>query len=262
MKKSKMACIAAVVVVSGLSAGAQTLALQLQAANYNPITGVWSDTSGNNNTATYYGLLPTLATGVTPNGSSAVGLNLGNGNGNGFSLTSSLAAGSGYTVFAFIEPVNTTGRHALTGGSNQGALEYDIYNGNQDFLREYLQDVGNGTATVSTSSFSLIDLAVSSTLAGSFRFNGSADGTTGSGTAFSSPITRIGNNEGGGDGFAGYIAEIDIYQGVMNSTQIGTVEAALTAEYVSPVPEPTTLALTAGGLGLLVAVRRFRRAQV
>jgi hypothetical protein len=112
-----------------------------------------------------------------------------------------------------------------------------------------------------------VDLAVSSTLVGSFNFNGSPDGTTSSGTAFSNPITQIGNNEGGGDFFSGDIAEIDIYQGVLTSDQIASVEATLTGEYITgtipviPVPEPTTLAMLAGGFGLLFAARRFGRKQ-
>jgi len=251
--------------VGGLSASAQTLSLQLQAANYNPTTGVWTDSSGNGDTATFAnGTLPTLAAGATPNGSSAVdiiGSNASYGVGSHFSLLNPISNGSGYTIFAYIEPTGSSGsRQALTGGSGSGALEYDVYGGNQDFLREYLQDVGHGTATVPTSSFSLVDLAVSSTLAGSFNFNGSPDGTTSSGTAFSNPITQIGNNEGGGDYFNGDIAEIDIYSGVLTPAQIGTVEANLTAEYVT-TPEPTAWAMMAGGLGTLFAVRRFRRPQ-
>ena len=257
--------IAGLIMAAGLSANAQTLALQLKASNYNPLTGVWTDSSGNGNTATFAnGTLPTLAA-VTPNGSSAVdiiGANASYGVGSHFGLLNPLSSASGYTVFAYIEATGSSGsRQALTGGSGSGALEYDIYGGHQDFLREYVQDVGSGTATVPTSSFSLVDLAVSSTLVGSFNFNGSADGTTSSGTAFGNPITQIGNNEGGGDYFNGYIAEIDIYQGVLNSTQIATVEANLTASYITPTPEPTTWAMMAGGFGMLLASRRFRRPQ-
>jgi len=233
--------------------------LQLQVSNYNPITGVWTDTSGNNDTATYYGTLPTLQTGVTPNGSSAVNL-IGNG---GFNLVSSITGGSGYTVFAFIKPLAPSGgRYALTGGSSPYALEYNIYSGHQNWLSEYQGGGGAGTATISTSSFSLIDVTAS-TSGGSFNLNGSPDGTTGGtagGTPFS-PLTRIGNNEGGGDGFAGSISEIDIYQGVLTSSQIATVEANFTAEYITAVPEPTTWAMMAGGFGMLFATRRFRRSE-
>ncbi|MGA9627192.1 MAG: hypothetical protein WBQ65_22140, partial [Bryobacteraceae bacterium] len=97
MKKLPIAiqcvAVAGMIMAGGLSASAQTLSLQLQAANYNPVTGVWTDTSGNGDTATYARFsgtltLPVLASGVTPNGSSAVGITAGNGS---FNLSSSLS---------------------------------------------------------------------------------------------------------------------------------------------------------------------------
>ena len=260
-----VACVVAagLIATGGFSPSAQTLSLQLKASNYNPTTGVWTDSSGNSDNATYYGSLPTLVSGLTPNGSSAVGLNLGHTTGIGFTLASSLSGANGYTVFALIEPTTDTGgsRFALTGGSSSSALEYNLYQGHQNWLNEYQGGGGAGTGTISTSSFSLIDLAVTSS-GGSFNLNGSSDGTTSPGFgAFTSPITRIGNNEGGGDGFAGYIAEIDIYEGVLSSAQISSVESAFTAEYITSVPEPSTWAMMAGGFGMLFAARRFRRAQ-
>jgi hypothetical protein len=250
------AAVAGLIMAGGLSASAQTLMLQLQASNYNPITGVWTDTSGNSDNATYSGSsIPTLLAGVTQNGSSAVNLS-GNGS---LVLSSALGYSSGYTVFAFIKPTTGVGRNALTGGSVNNALEYDIYNGPQDYLREYLQDVGHGNATISTSSFSLVDLAVNSSGA-SFNLNGASDGTVG-GATFGSAITRIGNNEGGGDGFVGDLSEIDIYSGVLTAGQISTVESQLTASYVTPVPEPTAWAMMAGVFGIMLAARPFRRPQ-
>ena len=208
--------------------------VQLLATNYNASTGVWVDSSANNNNATYGVVasgsltLPVLNYLATPNGSAAVNITAGNGS---FLLTSSLVGSSGYTVFAYIMPTNTTGRHAITGGSASYALEYDIYNGNQDYLQEYQVDVGHAATNVPTTSFSLVDLAVN-TSAGAFRYNGAVDSNV-LGAAFSSPITRIGNNEGGGDGFVGQIAEVDIYSGVLTYIQITNIEAQLTNKYVS-----------------------------
>ncbi len=72
IKRITYAVAAALITLGGLSASAQTLALQLKASNYDPITGIWTDSSGNNDTATFInGTNPTLALGVTPNGSSA-----------------------------------------------------------------------------------------------------------------------------------------------------------------------------------------------
>ncbi len=204
--------------------------VQLIATNYDPVGGTWTDTSGNGNYASYSGVsYPTLDAFVTPNGSSAVDISSG---GSSFTLSSPLDPSSGYTVFAYIKPASTSGRRALTGGSSPGALEYDIYNGSQDYLREYLQDVGTGTTTnISTNVFSLVGLAVNAA-GGSFRLSGASDGNA-SGATFSSPITRIGNNEGNGDSYVGDIAEIDIYSGVLSLIQITNIEAQLTAKYVT-----------------------------
>ncbi len=277
MKKTLITLIPFVVVagfvaVGGLSASAQTLALQLQAVNYNPVTGVWLDSSGNNNNAQFLnGTTPTFDVGVTPDLLSAVnivGANASYGVGSHFQLNTAISGASGYTVFAYIAPTADTGgsRFALTGGSAGGALEYNLYQGHQNWLFEYVGGGGPGTGTIPTDgSFSMVGVTASGS-GGAFYLNGAADGTT-SGGAFTSPITEIGNNEGGGDFFSGDIAEIDIYQGVLTSDQIASVEATLTGEYitgtipVTPVPEPTTLAMLAGGFGLLFAARRFVRKQ-
>ncbi len=218
-----------------LSVVALSPLVQLIATNYDG-SSVWTDSSGNSNNATYSGTTPpTLASFVTPNGSSAV--NIASGSGQSFlfasSLPTSTSTGSGYTVFAYVKPsvVSDGGRHALTGGSSSGALEYDLYNGKQDYLREYLQDVGGGSLTIPTNSFSTVNLAVNSSGA-TFRLNGTNDASV-AGATFGNAITRIANNEGGGDGFFGQIAEIDIYSGALTFTQITNIEGQLTAKYVT-----------------------------
>jgi hypothetical protein len=269
MKKIPIALAAGLIVAGGLSASAQTLALQYQSVNYDAVSGVWLDSSGNHDDAQFVnGTTPTTAVYVTPDGLSAVnivGANASYGVGSHFQLNTAISAASGYTVFAYIASTTATGsRSAITGGSGGGALEWDFYGGHDDFLQEYQADVGHGTATVTTDgTFNLIDLAVNSS-SYSFNFNGVADGS-GTGVSFGNPITEIGNNEGGGDMFNGQIAEIDIYQGVLTPAQIAGVEATLTGEYITraiplnPIPEPTTLAMLAGGFGLLFAARRFRK---
>ena len=259
MKKLPIAvrcgAIAGLILAGGLSASAQSLVLQLQAANYNPATGVWTDTSGNGDNATYSGsAIPTLVAGVTPNGSAAVDF----GNAGVMSLATAIPAGN-YTAFAYIMPLDG-GDHAIFGGTGYSAVEWRTYQGHQNVLNEWNAQIGGGSGTISSSGFNLIDMTVSPS-GGVMNLNGVADGTT-SGFTPTAPITFIGNNygAGGGEAFAGDIAEVDIYNGVLSPTQISGIEENLMSEYVT-TPEPTTWVMMAGGFGMLFAIRRFRRPQ-
>jgi hypothetical protein len=140
-----------------------------------------------------------------------------------------------------------------------GALEYNVNSGVQDATVEYGNDIVSGTATLSTSSFSLMDLAIDGS-GSSLRLNGAADGT-GSGMTFGvgDDIDTIGNNTSDIQGFYGKIAEFDVYSGALTNPQIDSIENGLITEY-GQVPEPNAGILLAGGLLTLVAVGRLRRA--
>jgi hypothetical protein len=258
--------VAAGVMATAGTAGAQTLAVEFTANNYNPSTGVWTDSSGNGNNGTFVNnaTLPTLLTGVTANGSDAVDfINTGAASGS-FLLANSISPASGYTVLAYFLPNNTGGaqggggRGALTGGSNVGghALEYDQFGGQNDFLVEYTSDVAHGSGTITTGSFNGVGLTVSSG-ASAFSLNEAPD-STGAGATFSQPITRIGNNTGNGDGFYGELAGIEIYTGSVSQSTLVADETAFDNQFIA-TPEPTTWAMLIGGFGTLVASRRFRR---
>jgi len=256
-----LAFAAGIAVLGGISAQAQAVSgalVTLKASNL--IGTTWNDTSGNSDNATWSGAgLPTLDAGVTPNGSSALAFS---GSSGGFELGTALSASSGFTVFAYFElsAAREGSRNALTGsalGGGIGTLEYDVYQGKQGALVEETAAIDNGTAVLPTTSFSLIDLAINSS-GSAYDLNGSPDASSGAGGTFTHSLDTIGNNAGGGEGLDGLLAEIDIYSGVLTGSQIAQQEAYLTSEYVT-VPEPSSWVMLAGGLGTLVAVRRFRR---
>jgi hypothetical protein len=128
-------------------------------------------------------------------------------------------------------------------------------------VRQAQSDLGSGSGTVTPGSFSLLDVTVPTSGSGAYRLNGSSDGTV-SGSGFGNTVQTIGSNQNGlgGELFSGDIAEIDIYSGILTSTQITAEEAVLTAEYITPasVPEPSTWAMLLVGLGTLAVVRRYR----
>lgn len=179
---------------------AQTLVLQLQATNYNATTGVWTDSSGNGNNATYAETTqPALAAGVSQNGSPAV---LFSG-ANALGLATSIPVSS-YTVLAYIKPATGAGPYALLGGA-AGSFEYRIYNSKQDDLRQQQADLGLESTAISTSAFSVIDTIVTSSGI-SFRLNGVADGTNTVSSALTQPISAIGARAtAGNEAFSGYI---------------------------------------------------------
>ncbi len=197
--------------------GGSLLLVDYKAVNYNPNTGVWTDSSVNgNNAAVPVGVTaPTLLANATPNGSSAV--NFTNGSQTEYlSITTSLAAGSGYTVLAFAEPTEASYFENVVGGP-AGAMTYRLeptQGVNYQVLDNNGTTFGSSSTGVPTSAFSMIGVATDNLGNATFYFNGSADGTTTGNDAFASPINLIGDAPTDGL-FTGSIAELQIYSGVL-----------------------------------------------
>ncbi len=238
-------------------AHAQTRLLDLTASNYNNTTGVWSDpTSGNSAT----GPAGALVTNSTPNGSSAVGFN---GTSTTFSLATTipLTGGSVFTIFVFTEPTVYTYGAFISGGDN--SLEYRINtNGTQTVNRTSEAGDGNSGTALTLGAYNNVNVQIALTggTGGTFRLNGSADGTTTGDGNITNSLTNIGSQDNGSEKFEGNIAEIEVYSGIMTDAQRAGVEANFTAEYVTVggVPEPGTWAMALIGVGALLGVQRFR----
>jgi hypothetical protein len=249
------------------SGHAQTLLESLQASNYNATTGVWTNNAiaapgGSNADGTGNGgiAIPTLATGATANGSSAVAFN----GSQELTFDTPVPTEISYTIFAYVLPTNGSHYGAIVSGAD-GSLEYRTDSGNTQTVNAAEQsNVGTSSgATLSNSSFNLIDVTTGAS-GTAFRLNGAADGASSTAANFHSlPITTIGSQPrlDSGERFIGDIADIEIYSGILTAAQIQTEEAVLTAEYATTaaVPEPSTWALLLGGLGSLVVLGRFRK---
>ena len=231
------------------------LLVDYKAVNYNAITGVWTDSSGNGNNATVpvTATAPTLLANATPNGSSAVSF-APNSPGEYLDITSGLAAGSGYTVLAFAEPTQAyyIDDNLVTGSS--GAMTYRVsaqFGVNHQELANGATTFGSSNTVVPTTAFSMIGVATDNVGNATFYFNGSTDGTTTGNDAFTAPINLI------GVGFIGNIAELQVYSGVLTTSQVQTVNQSFINSYVNSVPEPGALVMLAlGTLGLLLIRRR------
>ena len=265
-----IAALAAATVITSMAAAVSAspeLLADYKATNYNPVTGVWSDSSGNGDNATVSTgvTAPTLISNATPNGSSAVSFS---GNNSYLDITTGLADGSGYTVLAFAEPTGiASGPAWAVVGGGPGAMEYRFQQqsgtGNiQVLLKTDTLAYGTSNTGVSGTAFSMVGVATDNTGNATFYLNGKADGTTTGTNAFSAPVDLLGATDSGAGAtpaefFLGDIAEIQIYSGVLSGAQIQAVNQSFINDYVNPVPEPAALAvMVAGTSGLLLLKRR------
>ena len=246
------ACAAMGVGSLGTSAHAATLLAQYSAANYDAVTGIWTDSVGGAHNATSIekpldplpqpNIKPALVTGVTPNGSSAVNFDgnhwfsIGNG---GVAMNGN----DGVEVFAYVSADTTSFRRGIVGsgkdpGSFGSGLSYSLKVAATATFQQQMGRASQATSQLSLNTHPAYQFAniswAGTPNGGSFRYNGTDDGTTG-GTFFDStlyPVSVLGMardyDAARTDQFIGNIAEIRIYSGAMTSEERLGVETELT----------------------------------
>ena len=251
----------------------------------------WQNTAGGQLFTSGTGQQPTLVTGATPNGSSAV---LFNGTNDvlrsiGFGETTTDA-----TIFLVVAPLSNPGGY----GAFFSAIDSSTP-GHQDYTSGINIDMGSG-ASASFSTLNLegakggggggTNLKTTSDPFGQFQVlaitygsnqqdylyeNGTQEGSRfGSGASVSLQDLRIGAryyDNGGGPYetgyFDGYIADVQVYNTLLSSSDLASVEQSLAAQYITPgspsamAPETEEYFLTCLGMALLAALIVIRRSR-
>jgi hypothetical protein len=205
--------------------------LELKAANYDPVAGIWHDSSGNGNDAIALVSAPALTPGQTLNGSAVVTFD---GATTYLTLTTGISSGN-FTCVASVRhsqpAVNT-----IVGG-NTGAFQYRIggnFQGQQEVLVRNIVNLAHSTTIVDPTVFSTVSVGLSSPIVNyTFRLDETDDPTIAS-PQFSAPTDTIGAAPSGssvGEFYGGDIAEIRLYNTVLSETDRAAVEEEIRTTY-------------------------------
>lgn len=199
--------------------------LELKSANYDPIAGVWSDSSGLGNDALVTTSSPSLTPGATKNGSAVVTFD-----GTNFLMLTPGISASGFTCFAYVRPNPGDSRTIVGGGT--GSFQYRIggdgFGDKQEVLQRNLVRLGESTTDVSTTDFSIISVTYAGG-GGSFRLAEAGDGAPRN--LFYAATNLVGAASGPGEFYNGDIAEIRIYNTVLSDADRATIEEQIRQTY-------------------------------
>lgn len=249
-------------------AGQAALVLELDSANYNVGTGTWTDTSGNNNHATpaQWGIVP-LAAGTTPTGESALQF-VGAVNNPRLVITTPLNSAAfttapSFTAFVVVRSdADLAGTRAFFGFNSAGSgiqksPAFRI-NGQSDgvsaegltLTRMNNSDVLTANSVLTPGEFHVV--AVTCQFGGNTTFyvDGSPVGSGPTGAGFLNGIALIGAGGLNMQNYQGLMSALYIYDSVLTSPEIASVNTQLTTTYIE-VPEPATMVLLAAGIGLM-----------
>lgn len=131
-----------------------------------------------------------------------------------------------YTEYAVIKPGTVGTLYSISGGGASSALEWRINaSGHQEILNSAVASIVTGTATISTTSYSVVAFTYNRSTGAANLYICSAGTCTSDGTAtnaqtFGSALNTVGFSQASG-GFVGYIAEWGYLNGT-STTGIGS----------------------------------------
>lgn len=151
-----------------------------------------------------------------------------------FNLTTALSSTADWTMFAVMVATDTNPRTIVSGPT--AAFQWRINSSKQNILSSGTTDYGSGSATLSTSAFTQINVTfVHSTRAFVFRAARAADGSgTGGGASPISNSTQMARNDANvvtREPFLGKVSMFRVYNRILTGSEIATVEAMILARW-------------------------------
>lgn len=221
---------------SGACTGLPAYAVQFLASTLSSgAISTWNDSSGNGHTMTVSGSPTAGLADATPNNTKTVVLT-----GTQFgTITSGISPGSTIAICAVYKINNLTGKNTLTSNSlSAGAYAYfvnAISGGVAGIDKSNIANIANATTTPTTT---WVDSCISysqSTFAVFYR-NGSVDVTSSADltNGGSQSINQFFQNQGGTEVMKATIAEVDIVNGSINSTQAAAIHNCAVSTYGVP----------------------------
>jgi fibronectin-binding autotransporter adhesin len=226
--------------------------LDLTASGYNPVSGVWTPSTGPAGIVLESEGANSIKENSTVNGTSAVSFsgssyfqiyNTANG------TNTTLLSGNNITILAFVASGAGNGNSTIVGGPSyvnsntttglQFRLESGATTGDLAVLAGGRVAFGSspsvvpiGTAAASTNGYSSVGVNanLSSGSADTYYLNGSAIGTSGATIAGETGFDRVGARDGG-EYFTGTMEEIQVYNSVLTTAQIAAATAAFNTAY-------------------------------
>lgn len=157
--------------------------------------------------------------------------------------TAASASLTTYTGLAVVKPSGTSGYRPILGADGSGGMLWRVFDTSnvQNLVKTFVINIGSSTTGLSTSVFSVVAFTYTTTTF-AFYLNGAADNSgTHSYTFTASRTLNLGYSNSDTDSFIGDIAELLVYDAVLDSTDLGLATSYLGTKYdiaVSGGPSP------------------------
>ena len=147
--------------------------------------------------------------------------------------TPATASAAEQTLFAVVSVTSLAAVRTISGPSASGGLQVRVETtGKPGMVKALVANIGTSTNVVTASQWTLLTFTFSDTgNTYAHRMDGAANGSGSSAVSLTAGTTTVIGRNASTEPFVGYMAEVIKYTSLLNSTQIGEVEAYLLDKY-------------------------------